>query len=214
MKYLIYLHGFNSSPQSEKAQLTTEFYHTHSTAAGQAINVIVPALPPSPLAAISLVHDLIKQKGRENLLGFIGSSLGGFYSMYLQRYYSQTDRTPKAILINPAIRPYDLLTQYLGENQNMYTGETYVVESSHMDDLRSLIVEPIKQPNLTMLLTQTGDEVLAFQEAVTQLAGVKMLVQFGGSHAFDDYALVLPSMLAFCLSNQLIKRKIHCNFYD
>ena len=199
MKYLIYLHGFNSSPQSEKAQLTTEFYHTHSAAFGQTINVIVPALPPWPLAAISLVHDLIKQKGRENLLGFIGSSLGGFYSMYLQRYYSQADRTPKAILINPAIRPYDLLTQYLGENQNMYTGENYVVESSHMDDLTSLIVEPIKQPNLTMLLTQTDDEVLAFQEAVTRLSGVKMWVQFGGSHAFDDYALVLPSMLAFCL---------------
>ena len=199
MKYLIYLHGFNSSPQSEKAQLTTEFFHTHSKVSDQAITVIVPALPPSPLAAISLVHDVIKQQGRENLLGFIGSSLGGFYSMYLQRYYAQGDHTPKAILINPAIRPYDLLTHYLGENQNMYTGETYFVESSHMDDLKSLIVEPIKQPSLTMLLTQTDDEVLAFQEAVTQLAGVKMWVQFGGSHAFDDYALVLPSMLTFCL---------------
>lgn len=199
MKYLIYLHGFNSSPQSEKAQLTTDFFHIHSKKYGQEITVIVPALPPAPLAATSLVHDLIKQNGRENLLGFIGSSLGGFYSMYLQRYYSQGGHTPKAILINPAIRPYDLLTHYLGENQNMYTGEAYVVEPYHMDDLKSLVVEPIKQPNLTMLLTQTDDEVLAFQEAVTELAGVKMWVQFGGSHAFDDYAIVLPSMLAFCL---------------
>tara|TARA_R110002167_G_scaffold100989_12_gene263444 strand:- start:110 stop:712 length:603 start_codon:yes stop_codon:yes gene_type:complete len=199
LKYLIYLHGFNSSPQSEKARLTKEFFCFHSKAAEQTMTVIVPSLPPSPSAAISLVHELIKQQGRENLIGFIGSSLGGFYSMYLQRYYSQEGHIPKAILINPAIRPYELLTQYLGENQNMYTGETYVVESSHMNELKSLIVEPIRQPNHTMLLTQTDDEVLAYQDGVTYLSGVKMWVQFGGSHAFDDYALVLPSMLAFCL---------------
>ena len=102
-------------------------------------------------------------------------------------------------MINPAIRPFDLLQEYLGENQNMYTGESYMVEPCHMDDLKSLIVQPINQASHTMLLTQTDDEVLAYQEAVSYLVNAKMWIQYGGSHAFDDYAFVLPSMLAFCL---------------
>ena len=198
MKYLIYLHGFNSSPKSEKAQLTIDYFHSYSESAGQNIKIIVPALPSAPLDAISLVHRLVEEQGRESLLGFIGSSLGGFYSLYLQNYYFQADNIPKAILINPAVRPYDLLTEYLGENQNMYTGERYIIESSHMDDLKSLATRPLVQHRYTMVLTQTDDEVLNYQEAVAYLEGASVWIQHGGSHAFDDYASVLPCMLSFC----------------
>lgn len=198
MKYLIYLHGFNSSPQSEKAQLTTDYFQSQSKQTDQEFEIFVPALPPSPLGAISLVHDLIKLHGRENLLGFIGSSLGGFYSIYLQQYYSQKEYIPKAILINPSVRPYDLLTKYLGENQNMYTGERYIVDSSHMDDLKSLAVKPIVQSNSTLILTQTGDEVLSYQEAISYLEGASMCIQYGGSHAFEKFDSVLSCMRSFC----------------
>jgi len=198
LKYLIYLHGFNSSPQSEKAQLTTEYFQAKSNQSDHKLEIFVPALPPSPLDAISLVHDLIKLHGSQNLLGFIGSSLGGFYSTYLQQYYSQQGNAPKAILINPAVRPYDLLTAYLGENQNMYTGERYIVDLSHMEALQSLAVKPIALPDRTMILTQTDDEVLDYQEAVTYFKGASMWVQYGGSHAFENFDTVLPFIHSFC----------------
>ena len=194
MKYIVYLHGFNSSPQSEKARLTKGYFQAHC---GQLINVIVPALPPAPLEAIAYIHSLIEHNGRDNLLGFIGSSLGGFYSLYLQRFYASSLVTPKAVLINPAVRPYNLLQDYLGENQNLYTGEKYIIEPEHMDDLSSLIVQPVLQPKLTFLLTQTADEVLNYQDAVSYLAGVSMWIQFGGSHAFDHYLNVLPGIRGF-----------------
>ena len=198
MKYLIYLHGFNSSPKSEKAQFTADYFQTYSEKYSQNLKVFVPALPPAPLDAISHIHDLINEQGRENLIGFIGSSLGGFYSIYLQQYYSHGDHSPKAILINPAVRPYDLLSDYLGENQNMYTGERYIVDASHMDDLKSLSVKPLVRHERTMVFTQTDDEVLNFQEAITYLEGASMWIQYGGSHAFDNYASVLPCMFNFC----------------
>lgn len=201
MKYLIYLHGFNSSPQSEKAQLTVNYFQAHASDKRQEIKVLVPALPPAPLEAISLVHALIKKHGQENLLGFMGSSLGGFYSLFLQTFYSQGNDSLKAILINPAVRPFDLLTAYLGENQNMYTGERYQVEASHMEDLKSLVVEPSCHSNNTMLLTQTHDEVLNYQEAVSHLQGAKLWIQYGGSHAFDHYESVLPCMFGFFFKN-------------
>lgn len=194
MKYIIYLHGFNSSPQSEKAQLTKDYFQVHYD---QIISVMVPALPPAPLEAIAYIHHLIERNGRDNLLGFIGSSLGGFYSLYLQRFYASSSATPKAVLINPAVRPYDLLQDYLGENQNLYTGEKYMIEPEHMDDLSSLIVQPVSQPKLIFLLTQTADEVLDYQDAISYLAGGSMWIQFGGSHAFDHYLSVLPSIRGF-----------------
>jgi predicted esterase YcpF (UPF0227 family) len=191
-KALIYLHGFNSSPQSEKARLTRDYFEQNST-----VSVCVPALPAEPLKAIEAVQGLVTQVGVNNLLGFIGSSLGGFYGLYLQRYYSAGDFQPKLVLINPAIRPYELLLDYLGENQNLYTGERYYVEHSHMSDLKSLAVEPIATVGDTYLLTQTADEVLDYRQAVVSLPRARMWVHSGGSHAFENYSQVLPSILSF-----------------
>jgi predicted esterase YcpF (UPF0227 family) len=193
---LIYLHGFNSSPQSEKARATQEYFERNTP-----ISVCVPALPAEPLKAIESVHALVAQIGAENLLGFIGSSLGGFYGLYLQRFYAAEHVVPKLVLINPAIRPYDLLLEYLGENQNLYTGERYVVEQSHMADLKSLLVEPSATAGDTYLLTQTADEVLNYQQAVAYLRGARIWVQAGGSHAFDGYAQVLPSIQSFLVDS-------------
>ena len=193
-KALIYLHGFNSSPQSEKARLTQAFLEQNA-----ALRVFVPALPAAPLEAIKTIHQLVGELGQENVLGFIGSSLGGFYSLYLQRFYTTAQCQPKLVLINPAIRPYELLLDYLGENQNMYTGERYYVEQSHMADLQSLVVEPEMSSRSVYLLTQTHDEVLDFQQAVSLLRGARMWIQAGGSHAFEGYSGVLPSILSFLL---------------
>lgn len=195
MKSVIYLHGFNSSPQSEKAKLTHAYLTEHTE-----FLVHVPALTAAPLVAIASLHQLIEQVGVNNLAGFIGSSLGGFYSLYLQYYYSQAGVQTKAVLINPAIRPYELLLDYLGENQNPYTGERYHVDHSHMAELQSLVVEPLKQPQQTLLLTQTHDEVLDYQQAVSFLDGSSMWIHYGGSHAFDGYQQVLPSIKSFLLS--------------
>lgn len=203
MSFLIYLHGFNSSPQSEKACLTQAFF-SGLPKQKKPPKVIVPALPSSPLKAIAHVKGLVEELGREELMGFVGSSLGGYYSLYLQHYYStlttsHTDKIPKVVLINPAVKPYELLEAYIGENKNIYTGEVYTVEPYHMDDLKSLQVKPIASPLSTYLLTQTGDEVLAFHEAVDLLRGAKMWISSGGSHAFEGFSAALPSIESFLL---------------
>lgn len=187
-QHIIYLHGFNSSPQSEKAQRTVAFFD------GSPFQVHVPALPPQPNQAISTVKHLINTLGEERLAGFIGSSLGGYFSLYLQSLY----HVP-AVLINPAVRPYELLQDYLGENTNMYTGERYNVEAHHMDELKALEIEVCPRNQKLYLLTQTGDEVLDYQQAVMKLNGIKMWVQYGGDHAFQNFGTVLPSMQSFFL---------------
>jgi len=188
MKVLIYLHGFNSSPQSEKARVTSEYFEKNSSC----LRVCIPALPPGPLDAISVVDGLVQSLGRESIAGFIGSSLGGYYGLYFQHRYQLP-----LVLINPAIEPYTLLIDYLGENVNLYTGERYEVKMTHMDELKSLEVSYTASPEKMFLLTQTADEVLMFQQAVTLLDGAKMWIQSGGSHAFDDFFKVLPAINDF-----------------
>ena len=209
MKFIIYLHGFNSSPSSEKACLTKEFFQTRQVkinethaVKGDALNVVIPNLPPSPLDAVAKVNDLIQELGIENVAGFIGSSLGGYLSLYFQHQFAQMDRKIKVVLINPAIKPYELLIDYLGDNQNPYTGERYSVEMSHMEDLRSLAVKTSARADNTFLLVQAGDEVLDFKQSVAALAKAKMWVQPKGNHAFLYFVRTLPAIYSFFQSTK------------
>lgn len=188
MKTLIYLHGFNSSPHSQKATMTRSWFETMSSL----FDVNVVALPSRPLVAMKCVDEIIASSGINSIAGFIGSSLGGYYSLYLQHRYQLP-----AVLINPAIEPYTLLLDYLGENVNPYTGERYIVEKKHMEELKALDVASSPTPENLLLLTQTGDEVLDFQQAVSHLNGAKMWIQSGGNHAFEHFSKVLPAIHEF-----------------
>ena len=71
---LIYLHGFNSSPQSEKAQQLMARVAALPAAIRPALHV--PELPHRPAQAMALVTRLIDDIGAAGLT-LIGSSLGG-----------------------------------------------------------------------------------------------------------------------------------------
>jgi len=36
------------------------------------------------------------------------------------------------VVVNPAVRPFDLFEQYLGEQVNPYTKERYILQSHHL----------------------------------------------------------------------------------
>ena len=52
----------------------------------------------------------------------------------------------RAVLINPAIRPYDDLRPYLGRQRNLHTGEEYDVTPEHFAELAALKVTRITRP--------------------------------------------------------------------
>lgn len=184
-KMLIYIHGFNSAPNSFKAQLVGE----RMRVLGREAEYLVPALPHRPGEAMALLRGLVEQHPGAAL---IGSSLGGYYATWLAEHYAL-----RAVLVNPAVRPYALLNGYLGPQKNLYTGAEYKLTAQHVDELKTFDVATIT-PERYFLLTRTGDETLDYHEGVEKYRGARQWVIPGGDHGFGDFADYLDAVLAFC----------------
>jgi predicted esterase YcpF (UPF0227 family) len=181
---IVYLHGFNSSPQSHKAQVLGRYMEER----GLGGEFACPALPVSARAAISVIRDVVEGGGP---VCYVGSSLGGFYATYLVE-----EDGAKAALINPAIDPHVGLRAYLGPQKNLYSGEPYELTEQHLEEWRALYV-PRVRPERYLLLVETGDEVLDYRHAVARYAGAEQVVVPGGDHSLQSFPQQLPRILSF-----------------
>lgn len=186
---LLYIHGFNSSPLSEKGVLTANFLARQYPD----VRLVQPQLPSDIDAAARLLADLTGEaRERGEVLRYIGSSLGGFYATWLAETFGG-----KAVLINPAVSPYDLFEEFLGPQHNPYTDEHYQVLPEHREALKSYDVEAIANPDRFFVLLQTGDEVLDYRLALDKYHCCRMLIEPGGDHSFVGFERQLPDIAAF-----------------
>ena len=180
---IVYLHGFNSSPQSHKAQLLRRYMAER----GMAHRYACPALPPLPSQAIAAIEGAAAPGAC-----FVGSSLGGFYATYMAEKHGA-----RAVLINPAIEPHVGLRAYLGPQRNLHTGEPYELTERHLREWQGLYA-PCVSPERYLLLVETGDELLDYRAAVSRYAGAEQLVVHGGDHSLQSFPSHLPRILEFC----------------
>ena len=180
---IAYLHGFNSSPRSHKAQLLERYLAERGLGSAYAC----PALPPLASEAVREIERRLPQKN----LCFVGSSLGGFYATYLAEKHGA-----RAALINPAIDPHVGLRPFLGPQQNLHTGAPYELTEIHLRALEELVVPRIS-PGRYLLLVETGDEVLDYRRAVQRYAGCEQIVVQGGDHSLQSFPQHLPRIVEF-----------------
>jgi predicted esterase YcpF (UPF0227 family) len=184
---IVYIHGFNSSPASNKARQL----QARLEALGRGKEFACPGLPDRPAQAIAVCEREIARAGAQPVT-LVGSSLGGYYATWLAEKHSV-----RAVLVNPAITPAEGLRAYLGPQRNLYTGEPYELTEQHLDELRALWVERPTGMERYYLMVTTGDEVLDYREAVARYAGAPQLVVQGSDHGFADFEQHLDSVLAF-----------------
>ena len=183
---LVYLHGFNSSPASHKAQVMK----AHMEGRGQGRLYACPALPDAPQEAVRAIEQAIAGQDSRGVT-FIGSSLGGYYATYLAEKLGC-----RAALINPAITPDVGLEAYLGVQKNLHTGAAYELTRAHLEGWRALSVDRI-DPERYLLLVETGDEVLDWREAVRKYEGARMVIRMGGDHSLQSFPEHIGRILSF-----------------
>jgi predicted esterase YcpF (UPF0227 family) len=183
---LVYLHGFNSAPQSHKAQVLRRYLEER----GLGARFACPKLPHRPFEAIGLAEREIAlcPPGTVTL---VGSSLGGFYATHLAEKHGL-----RAVLLNPAVTPQLDLESYLGTQRNLYTGEAYELTREHIAEWRALDTPTIR-PERYLLIVETGDEVLDHRVAVRKYAGARQIVVEGGAHTLKSFTDHLPAILEF-----------------
>ena len=184
---IIYAHGFNSSPQSWKARQLMAVM----AAQGRAQQLRVPALSHWPQLAVKQLQAEIDASDSPVML--VGSSLGGYYSTWLVEHNPGV----RAVMINPAVRPYELLEEWLGINTNLYTDDSYELTETHLEQLKTLYCPQLQDPSRYLLLVQTADDTIDYRDAVDKFAGSPQFVQPGGSHGFEQFEALIPAVQAF-----------------
>ncbi|WP_410499752.1 YqiA/YcfP family alpha/beta fold hydrolase [Chitinibacter sp. S2-10] len=188
MTTLIFLHGFLSSPLSDKAQQITRWMAEN----GRSSQFLCPQIPMHPHQAIALLRSLLAPLHGDFCL--IGSSLGGFFATWAVEEYGG-----RAVLVNPAVKPYDFINQYLGPQQNYQTGEIHYIDETFASDLRLYERAPTDLSRY-WLMTQTGDEVLDYRQGVEYYRGCRQTIVPGGDHSFVGFENCLPQIWAFANS--------------
>jgi predicted esterase YcpF (UPF0227 family) len=181
---ILFIHGFGSSGHSFKAKLVKEQFKKEG--------VLSPSLSYVPKLAMDTLKEIVElclQKGEEVYL--MGSSLGGFYAAYLSFVYDL-----KAVLINPAVVPYETLKRGLPRAVNYFDESYFEWRESYLLQFREFDVIPKNQKNL-LLMVQKGDEVLDYKEAVLKFPDAYMVVEDGGAHHFDRFEKQLKNIEKF-----------------
>ncbi len=198
MEYaIIYLHGFNSASldlsgnllvSKQKLAVLKEFCEDRK------IKLYTPNVDYSDFKKI--VNDLLLSfkdfEAEAYKVIFMGSSLGGFTSEYM----AMKTKT-KAIMINPAMFPATLLTQFIGTTENFETHQPYNWKIQHCEQYQQYEHElrSSKENIDCTILLDMGDELLDSHLTLKQFnSSAKIITYPGGSHSFEHIEQALPTI--------------------
>ncbi len=186
--HLLYLHGFRSSPKSNKARRLGEMI------ADRHPGVVwwCPQLPASPREAMQLVTQGIADWPHISM-AVVGSSLGGFYASWV------ADQTGcKSVLLNPAVNPARDLAQYIGQHSLWHDpAERFFFREEFVQQLADLSLSDLRHPERCLAVIAKGDELLDWREMHQRYARAHVRLLEGGDHALSDFELHLPTLLEF-----------------
>ena len=184
---IVYIHGFNSSPSSNKSnQLRSRL-----ASLGRESEFVCPALPHYPQEAIALLEREVSGIPAEQVT-LVGSSLGGFYATWLTEAFGM-----RSVLVNPAISPHEGLRSYLGPQKNLHTGYEYKLTEEHLSQLAQLHVEKPARMDRYLLMHTTGDELLDWRIAVDHYHGCRQVIVQGSDHGFEQFGDYIDIVLQF-----------------
>lgn len=174
---ILYIHGFGGSGLGSKAGEFRKFFDSIG------VDYLSPSLSFTPTLAIDTLTQLVEYLLKKNqTIGLIGSSLGGYYAIYLSQKFDL-----KTVLINPSIYPHITLERSVSEGgMNFFDCSKFEWSQTHLSMLEHFKAQqPIKQSNFLTLLKK-GDELLDYKEAAELFTNT--IIDEGGDHGYSDIA--------------------------
>lgn len=175
---IVYIHGFGSTGVSSKVnQIRAAFPHER---------VEAPTMPFDPFESIAALNGLITdgyERGETRFV-LVGTSLGAFYALNLA-----ATRDVIAVVVNPALKPDEVLLDRMGPNINHVTGEFFSVSQVDLDELKQLRLETERQLNMANVhaLVALDDEVLDVQQMLDFARETNSYTTTSnGGHRFDQ----------------------------
>ena len=186
---ILYLHGFNSSSNSNKAQI----FKNSKFVKNSRVEVIFPNLPISPKEAIKDAMNLVKK--HNFTISLIGSSLGGFYATYISDTYNL-----KSVNINPVV-PNHLVNMknLIGEHQNYQSNENYFFTQEMYNFLDRIKINKLENPQNHLALVQLEDKVLNHLKTMSYYKNGHLCAETEGSHEYIGFENKIPYILDFLL---------------
>ncbi len=172
MRFL-YIHGFNSAGYGEKVNYLRKAFGDE--------NVIAVNLPYNPEKAVKLLEYLVKNLKEEPLI-LVGSSLGGFYAVYLSYKYGNI-----SVLINPAVDAHIILRSEIGHQKNYKTDEEYEFTEENVRSLEKFYIPVEKLENMKdriYVYLDENDEVLDSRKTAEYFKDFNVKIFPGGDHSF------------------------------
>ena len=181
---ILYVHGWNSHANARKAQLIEHELKNH-----EIFDTASLTLKNYPKEAIKQLTEFILEKQSKYNVHLVGSSLGGYYSVFLAETLNL-----KAAMINPAVWAYKIFENDRGDVENLNTGEKYFIDQAWIDSLEDIFIEN-PTPDRYLVLLQTGDETLDYKYAEKYFSEARIVIDEGGSHSFDGLEQKIPQIL-------------------
>ncbi|HIG64979.1 MAG TPA: hypothetical protein EYQ43_05350 [Methyloprofundus sp.] len=187
-KAIIYLHGFNSASLDLDDNLLTskdKLLVMQEFCLQKDIQFYTPNIDYRDFE--NIIEDMLLQWNqcldKSFDVVFMGSSMGGFASEYLAMKTGC-----KAIMINPAITPSELLPQFIGVTENYETAQPYSWNQEHCNQYGKYEQELInsKQCIDRTILLDMADELIDSENTLLKYKDKANVVTYaGGSHSFE-----------------------------
>ena len=186
---ILYLHGFQSSPLSFKAQLIAR----ELDALGSDCRYICPELPLSPAKSVEMAINEIEKHPSDSIT-LIGSSLGGYYAGWLaERCHC------RAVLLNPVIDPWKIkILDDMPEKRDLKVREWLDFRKKYEEELKTLRITRITYPARYLLLAAKGDELLDWQLMQSHYKDANQIIIDGSDHGLSTFSQYLDRVLLFC----------------
>ena len=180
---IFYFHGFASSSRSWKAGVLKKHFPEKE--------LLLPTLPVNPAEVVDFFLKFQKDQGKPDLL--LGSSLGGFYALYLSLRFALP-----AVLINPSLIPWKSLAGLVGTHNRFYTGESFGWKEEYLAVLKELNEELDLYPGSHQLLhffLSADDEILDHSTIPTMFPGAGLINFYENcGHGFTRFEEIIPEL--------------------